>query len=496
MKKLIKRFTAIVTVIAMALALTVSVKADTLYTITAPDDDDHTYEIYQIFTGDLSNNILSNVKWGKNGTGTTGASVNDAILTELSTVNSKTYTEKLEVIKKYVNFNSETYGTIYGQKFVNEDQSNAVHSMNVDPGYYLIKDKDNSVSGYDSYTLYYVKIVNNITIDPKSDVPKLEKKVKDINDSQQNSTTDWQDSADYDIGDKVPFQLKGTVADNYNDYKQYYFAFHDVEDEGLTFDSESVIVYVNGSIIDESQYKVKSDQDDGCTFEIVFDDLKSINTVSAGSVITVEYTSTLNDKAILGNQGNVNKAKLEFSNNPNNDQKGVTSWDEVIVFTYKVVINKVNENKDPLSGAEFTLCKKLADGDTKPISVIKNTNGTVFTFKGLDDGNYVLTETKTPDGYNTIGAIEFIVTADHDIKWIAQTKDSILTSLNGNNVSGEIIFTSKIAEGSLTANVVNKSGSTLPETGGIGTTIFYVVGSILVVGAAILLVAKRRTDKE
>lgn len=200
----------------------------------------------------------------------------------------------------------------------------------------------------------------------------------------------------------------------------------------------------------------------------------------------------------MGEHGNVNNAKLQFSNNPNDSQggengpTGETPWDNVIVFTYKVEINKVNENSQPLSGAEFTLSKKLVDGTTKDITVVKNTAGTSFTFSGLDDGEYILTETKTPSRYNTISPITFIVTADHDITWEKQNRDAVLTKMSGNKVNGEIDLTANKAEGSLSADVVNKSGSTLPTTGGMGTTIFYVVGSILVLGAAILLITKKR----
>ena len=95
------------------------------------------------------------------------------------------------------------------------------------PGYYLIKDKDGTVSGLDAYTLYLVQVVGeDVTITPKSEVPSFEKKIKDTNDTT-GDTSGWQDSADYDIGDQIPFQLKGTVASNYDDYKTYYFAFHD-----------------------------------------------------------------------------------------------------------------------------------------------------------------------------------------------------------------------------------------------------------------------------
>ena len=116
--------------------------------------------------------------------------------------------------------------------------------------------------------------------------------------------------------------------------------------------------------------------------------------------------------------------------------------------------------------------------------------GTQFTFKGLDDGTYRLTETKTPDGYNTIDPIIFTVTAGHDV----ESDSPALTSLNGDKVSGEITFTSNQGEGSLTATVVNQSGLELPETGGMGTKIFYLAGGILALGAGLLLVTRKRME--
>ena len=333
-------------------------------------------------------------------------------------------------------------------------------------------------------------------------MPSFEKKIKDTNDTT-GETTEWQDSADYDIGDVIPFKLEGTVAANYDSYKTYKFVFHDKESAGLTFNKDSVKVYVDGNPI-TTGYTVKTPethpndfdttkhQD---TFDVTFDNLKDIQSVHAGSVITVEYTATLNENAVIGSEGNPNTMHLEFSNNPNNDQGGETGTtpdDTVIVFTYKTVINKVDENGNALTGAEFILEKKIKGAATwKEITAVKNTEGTTFTFSGLDDGEYRLRETKTPSTYNTIDDITFKITADHDVL----SDNPALTKLNGDKVTGEITFTKNKTEGSLTANIVNKKGSILPSTGGIGTTIFYVIGGILMVGAGVILVSRRRRSK-
>lgn len=462
----------------------------TTYTITAPATE-HQYEIYQIFTGDLSGEILSNVKWGENGTGTKGEAVASAVIDELTAVNSKSDREKLDVVEKYAKLDSTPVAIIS-----NSGTYSAV------AGYYLIKDKDNTVSGTDTYTTYIVQVVGDVTISPKSDVPSFEKKVKDINDTTDTDASAWQDSADYDIGDKVPFKLEGTVSSKYNDYKTYYFAFHDQAETGLTFNADSVKVYVDSNEI-TSGYSVETSPADGDTFDVVFANLKDITGVDikGGSKITVEYTATLNDKAVLGSQGNVNTAHLEFSNNPNEEQDGSkkpetgeTPWDNVIVFTYQVVVNKVKANGDALSGAEFTLEKVLNDNSKKTVAVVKNTEGTTFTFKGLDDGKYILTETKTPATYNTIEPIEFTVTAEHTVIWNGEARTDILTGLTGSTADGKVTFTANANKSELTTNVVNQSGATLPGTGGIGTTIFYVIGGLLMAAAAVLLITKKRMN--
>ena len=500
MKKAMKKLMAALLAVAMVCAMAIPAFADgssststaavTKYTITAPKNG-HTYEIYQIFTGDydaLQPSMLTNIKWGENGTGTVGAAVEQNVLNALSAVASSASDKaKLDVIENYVKLDTTPVAIVTNGS-----------SVEVVGGYYLIKDKDGSLSGSEPYTTYLVSVVGHVTINPKSSaVPEFNKKLKDTNDST-GEVSRWQDSADYDIGDYIPFRLQGTVSKDFDSYKTYYYAFHDVEEKGLTFDPSSVKVFVGdeetGTKIDASNYTVVTNPADGCTFEIVFDDLKNIPSVTAKSIITVTYESTLNGNAVLGAQGNVNTAKLEYSNNPRGNGTGTTPWDNVIVFTYKVVVNKVDQDNNPLVGAQFTLTKKTKNGTDVVKTMTIDSSETQFTLSGLDDGEYTLTETVTPAHYNTISPITFTVNADHTITWETERREDILTSLSGDKKVGEITFSVDKTAGTLTTNVINNIGTTLPGTGGIGTTIFYVIGGGLMVAAAILLITKKRME--
>ena len=492
-KKLLGLLLAAVMVLAMG---TTAFADEKTHTITAPNNG-HTYEVYQIFTGDYSEGdnsqkVLSNVKWGKNGTGTQGDNVSEEILTELKNANGSD-TEQLAVITKYAKLqSSDKFGTVTYES-----------PLEVPSGYYLIKDEDGSQENeQDSYTLYIVQVVGeNITIAPKADVPTSQKKVDDKNDSNTSEDGEnWQDSADYDIGDEVPYLLTAQLPENVSAYTSYTLKFVDTMSKGLTYVKNSAEVFVNGASagkVEPSSAAYSGEEAKYAGGTVLTWDLGDIKAApyNAGdkAVITIEYKAELNGNAVMGSAGNPNKMHIEFSNNPNGEGMGRTPDDTNIVFTYKVVVNKVDEDENPLAGAQFKLEKKLADGSWTVINRFTvSEDQTTFTFEGLDDGDYKLSETVTPDGYNTIEPIEFTITAEHDIL----SDDPRLTNLNGNSVTGEITFEAKPEDGSLTTDVINKSGSTLPETGGMGTTIFYVLGAILVLGAGGLLIAKKRTDSE
>ena len=504
--KHIKKLASLLLVLVMALSLAVTAFADepTTYSITINNSTaGHTYEAYQIFTGDLHEGVLSNIKWGSSVSEAGQAALGDAAAKAETLKNEADAKAFAKAVAPYLTTVAGSANTVTDGKYV---------ISGLAAGYYLVKDKDGSLTGNaDAYTEYIIKVVSDTTATPKSSVPTVEKKVKDTNDST-GVTSGWQDSADYDIGDSIPFQLKATLANNVSSYTTYKVVFHDTLSKGLTYNGDAK-VYIGGTETNGFTVTSTVNADGTTTLTVSCDDVKALGAGNS-SEITVEYTATLNENAVLGSAGNPNEVYLEYSNNPNkseagNNETGNTPKDTVIVFTYKTIINKVDSENEPLTGAAFKLEKliKGKDGAADTWTTVKeftvDETTTTFTFSGLDDGQYKLTETKTPAGYNTIDPIYFVIEATHDETADApalNTLNAYLTEANGNKktemkegVSVNIdLGTVDLAAGSITTTVVNKAGSTLPSTGGIGTTIFYVLGGVLVLAAVVLLVTKKR----
>lgn len=448
----------------------------------------HTFEVYQIFTGDLSEGILSNVQWG-NGVSEEGktalgdaAAKAEALAKSTDSLAAKTFAEDLQ---KYLQNGTE--------KEVAANQTASIEGLAA--GYYLVKDKarsQNQTNG--AYTSYILKVVKDTTATTKLDVPTVEKKVQDKNDST-GVTSGWQDSADYDIGDDVPYQITGSMPANIGDYTSYKYVFTDTMSKGLTFKTGSAKIMIGTTDVTGKFTENVTTNDDGSTVTWTCDDLKTAGVeLTSTTKVVVTYKATLNEKAVIGSAGNPNTVNLTYSNNPNkggDGETGKTPDDKNIVFTYKTVVNKVDQDgTTPLKGAGFTLQKKV-NGEYIDVKTFTASDATTFEFTGLDDGNYKLIESTTPAGYNTIAPIEFTISAEHD-----ETEDEpTLISLSGNATSGEATFTENITEGSLTTDVVNKKGSTLPETGGMGTTLLYAVGGVLVALAAAYIIISKKHEK-
>lgn len=498
MNKVLKGLVAVAATAAMAIAgvagASTAMAAGTNYDITVPSTDTHTYSVYQVFTGDLSNGTLSNIKAGQNfnKNNTASKSAADAAA-EIAQGTYANNTEKLAAITPYVDLT----GTAFGEVSANT-------ALSAPAGYYLLKDKD-AVTGDDAATLFIVQVNGPVTVNRKANKPTFEKKVKDVNDSTGDKS-DWQDSADYDVNDEVPFQLTATLPTNEADfaaYKTYKLVFHDQQSAGLTFNKDSVVVKYSDQTLGTDSYTLETPATDNDTFDITITDAKTVKdadgsaiTVATGGKFTVEYTSTLNENAVIGAAGNPNEASLEFSNNPNvggEGNTGKTPTDKVIVFTYQLDINKTFNGGTPDDNdlPEFTLYK--FDSATNDYTIdrgevtITKTEGGKYTasFKRVDDGKYKLVETKTPAGFNTAADTLFEITADHDV----ESDNPQLTVLKINTTAGNT------TTGTVTADVVNQKGSNLPSTGGMGTVLLYVAGiAVFVLAGATLVMALRRRN--
>lgn len=498
MNKVLKGLVAVVSTAAMAIAgfagAASATAAGTNYDITVPSTDTHTYSVYQVFTGDLSNGTLSNIKAGqnfnKNNTASKSAADAAAAIAQGTYANN---TEKLAAITPYVDLT----GTAFGEVSANT-------ALSAPAGYYLLKDKD-AVTGNDAATLFIVQVNGPVTVNRKADKPTFEKKVKDVNDSTGDKSN-WQDSADYDVNDDVPFQLTATLPTNEADfaaYKTYKLVFHDQQSAGLTLNKDSVVVKYGDQTLGTDSYTLETPATDKDTFDITINDAKTVKdadgsviTVAAGGKFTVEYTSKLNENAVIGAAGNPNEASLEFSNNPNvggEGNTGKTPTDKVIVFTYQLDINKTFNGGTPDDNdlPEFTLYK--FDSTTNDyttnvgkVDITKTADGKyTASFKRVDDGKYKLVETKTPAGFNTAADTTFEIAAEHDV----ESDNPQLTVLKINTTAGNT------TTGTVTADVVNQKGSNLPSTGGMGTVLLYVAGiAVFVLAGATLVMALRRRN--
>lgn len=521
MNKVLKGLVAVAATAAMAVAgfagASTAMAADPTGGIKVADGDTHTYSVYQIFTGTYgTDGSLGNVVAGRNfkdnnGVGTNGANLTAAeaaeTVSKLDDVASNS--TKLETIIKFLDMSKGTFGTV----------SAATSLNNVPAGYYLAKDSE-TVTGDDAATLYIVRVVGNqvVTITRKADKPTFQKKVKDKNDTD-GTTTEWQDSADYDVNDKVPFQLTATLPTNKDDfaaYKTYKLVFTDNQSVGLTYpEASGFIVKYGETVVPASQYTLTLNPTTttaDSTFTLTINDVKSLEdadgsdiAVTAGGKFTVEYESTLNNKAVIGSNGNPNEAKLQYSNNPNytgegaNSPTGETPKDKVIVFTYQLNVNKTFDQGTPADNdlPKFTLYKKYfkaADNYEwrqvgEEIEVTKTGDGAgakyTASFQRIDDGDYKLVESHTPAGYNTAADKTFTITADH----VVSSENPTLTSLKIDQTDGGT------TNGTVQADVVNKKGSNLPSTGGMGTVLLYVAGiAVFVLAGATLVMALRRRN--
>ena len=478
MKKIIKIMAALV-LTSMLVVSNMDASAAGTHSITINNSTPgHTYEAYQIFTGDLSEEktTLSNIQWGSNisssyTTGKTARVIAGYIENGKAEdgTTARTAAEWATVIEGVLT------GTPAGSANTVADDVYTISGLA--DGYYLIKDKDNTLSGEnDAYTEFILKLVGDTEVTPKSGIPTATKLI--------DEATDTSYSAQYRVGDTVNFILTGTMPSNYNSYSAYKYTLHDKLASGLTIDTSSIKVYVGSTEITEG-FTVNTSPSDGDTFDVVFTNTKTINSINSNSEIIVKYSAAVNSNAVIGSAGNSNELKIDFSNNPNDPtETGTTTTAAVKVYLYNIIINKLDNNNTALNGAKFKL-ERLIDQTNdiwETVNEIDGASSNVFTFTGLGLGTYRLTETATPDGYNTIDPVTIVVTGTVD--------NTGFTALSATGLS----FTADLTNGTLTADIQNIPGSVLPFTGGMGATIFTILGIAFIAGGVVIAV--RKTSKK
>ncbi|MBP3380344.1 MAG: LPXTG cell wall anchor domain-containing protein [Ruminococcus sp.] len=412
-------------------------------------------------------------------------------------------------------------------------------------GYYLIQDKSGSPAGTNAgaKTRYILKVVGDATFQPKSGVPSVEKKVREnvktsvdkfVMGAYEATDNKLNDVADYCIGDTVPFELIGTLPGAYDDYTSYFYQFNDTLGEQFNTPTDIKVYAVNATGETEITENFTVTNPIANNFTVTCNDLKKVTGVTKDTVIVVRYNAVLNSKAVVGLNGQENKVDLTYSRNPNykgegsetpDDDKGKTPEEKVIIFTYELDVTKYLDTEAKTAAANqagFKLSRTI-DGKTTYATLVDNKiTGWVdaeasatevktaadgkFSFIGLDDGTYVLKETTTPVGYNTMEELTLVIDATtvNNQAWNG-TPDTALTELklwHGTKGTGDATpidtaaKTGDNANGIVSDKIINKSGSTLPSTGGIGTTLFYLAGGAMVAVAGIFLITKKRMNKD
>ena len=551
MKKVIKKLLAALLAVAMVCAMAIPAFAFESWETKEDLNKNHDYIAFQIFKGVISskdNPTLSGVTWGSHITnpddflkklkdapiiGAQFQSIDATDATDAATVQ-----KVLAVISKWHDSDDDS---IAFARFVchylysngaapDSDIVGGNSSITIpEAGYYLIVDTINFSNGdyyhaYNSFLLVNVpqavQTSYNVTINHKVVKPTVEKKVYDNFDNQDGTSTgDFGSSADHAINEKFQFQLIAKLPAGrdegraYDYYDKYTVCFNDTLSEGITYDGlDSVVIESNGTPYDITNDSSKYDIDisnlkSQNSFVVKIHDVKNcVANLNDGATITVTYTAHLNDKAYVniagGSTSNINKVYLTYSNNPK-DESSIGKTPEstpVYVYTYQLNNTKYHDDDTPgneLAGAGFRLysdeactpeqevklykkdnfyypIKDATDKAQDAVEMFSDEHGQ-FNVKGLDAGTYYLKETKTPNDYSPCPDKKIVISATH-------------TEYNV-NLSGESNLNNKIIN-------IKAGGITLPSTGGIGTTLFYVVGGGLMVAAIVLLVTKKRMENK
>ena len=550
-KKLLSSLLIVAILVSLCFTSALAAGSNTV-TITS-ETSGHTYRAYQVFAGtyDTVSGKLTNVTWG---TGvdsaalltalkaaptygssftscSTAADVANVISTSYAT-NSAFAAAFAKLAAAHVNSTFASSGTPTGTG----PYTYTITSLN--DGYYFVTEASFSGTVDNAYTKYILQVVDNVTVTAKTDKPAIALKVKENNDATYQNT--WNDAADYNITNSVPYRIVSIVPDM-TYFDTYYYQITDTISSGSTYDAGSAKVYYVPSGSDMYTVETASGTGAGGTqltsgftvsstgtgFTVTFSDLSATTNVPAlgGGYIVVEYTAKLNSNAVVGNPGNPSEVYLTYSNNPNNADgsgTGVTPKDEVVVYTFTLPMNKVNNDATPaaLTGATFAIFTSQTDATTASTDPLTAANfATALTFSGsagsytraatggytladngtgtysisgLDQGTYYLVEIAAPAGYNRVATpVTVVVDSSYNDGSRSSTYvDGHIPDATNDQLTGVTV------NGGTQLTVVNQAGVTLPETGGVGTKAFVVGGLALILLALILMIARKRSASE
>lgn len=392
---------------------------------------------------------------------------------------------------------------------VSADASNDKYTATfagLDYGYYVVAVPGATLANTSGQYATLVSVGRaNVTADIKGDLPTVDKKV------QVGST--GKDVTDAKIGDTLTFTLTSTIPDM-SAYNTYTFNFKDTLSKGLTFGQVEFVKVegVTDPLTVGTDYTVTTPTASDNTLAVAMKDFKAKQQANAGKKITVTYTATLNENAVVGGHGNTNSATIQYSNNPSTDGTGESEPSKVRVFTYGFTVDKYTGDQytdaaTRLAGAKFTLAPKNGDpmsfvqvnagsatanavyrvakaGETGTTTITTPENGKV-DFQGLKNGEYTLTETEAPAGYNKL-ASAIGVKVDGRNDGTDNTDATVTITYNNDNGS---VYGEHASNGVIP--VRNKSGVVLPGTGGMGTIAFTVIG-VLVIALGVAWTLKRK----
>lgn len=372
-------------------------------------------------------------------------------------------------------------------------------------GYYVVAVPGATLANAKSQYATLVSVHSTkVDADIKGDLPTVDKKV------QVDGT--GKDATDAKIGDTLTFTLTSTIPDM-SAYDTYTFNFKDTLSKGLTFGQVKSVKVENVTLTEDTDYTVTTPTaSNNNTLTVAMKDFKTKQQANAGKKITVTYTATLNENAVVGGAGNVNSAKIQYSNNPSTNGTGESEPSKVRVFTYGFTVDKYTGDQytdaaTRLAGAEFTLAHKDGSaisfvqvsagsatanavyrvakaGETGTTTITTPANGKVV-FEGLKNGEYTLTETKAPAGYNKL-ASAIGVKVNGQNNGTDTTNATVTITYNNDNGND---YNQTASNGVIP--VQNKSGAILPGTGGMGTIAFTVIG-VLVIALGVAWTLKRK----